>query len=95
MRRPASAPVSGSVSDQRKAACVGGSRERERTAARGALMPHTFRSPHTPPEHAHTAREPRASPSGGTRFPDMLYLGSKSRLTPMGSAPNCGSRRFH
>jgi hypothetical protein len=42
-RRPASVPVSGSVGDQRKAACVGGSRERARHAGALTPSPHTFR----------------------------------------------------
>ena len=64
-RRPASRPGSGSVSDLRKAAYVGGSRERARPATRGALIPppHAFRRPRTPHEHAHplahAARDPR------------------------------------
>ncbi|HEX7500778.1 MAG TPA: hypothetical protein VF524_10820, partial [Polyangia bacterium] len=64
-RRPTSVVVSGSVSGQRNATSVGGSRERARLATRRALTPslHAARLPRTPHELAHAlahaAREPR------------------------------------
>ena len=87
-RRPASVSGRGSVSDQRQAACVGGSRERAWPTTRRALTPHAFRLPRTPHEHAHAPRSRGsrlAGHSDGPEFPDRLCLGSKTRLAPMGA----------
>jgi len=68
-------PVSGrgSVSAQRKAACVGGSRERARPATRGVHSPRpTLSASRVPPTKSLTppaTSQPRAGPSGGPNFP--------------------------
>jgi hypothetical protein len=62
--RPASVSGGGSVSAERRAACVGDSRVSERHADRGPPAPYAFRLPRSPHELAHAlalaARDPQA-----------------------------------
>jgi hypothetical protein len=74
--RPAQGAVSGSVSDLRGAACVGGSRDadlsRPRPTPSASRVPHTNTLTLTPTPAA--SRDPRSGPSGRPKFPARLSL---------------------